>query len=554
MLKARFAKFRAPFSMPSAPDVKLRLQLSANGRRVQAVIEPRPDASFTEHEVREQLDSMGCGDWVVFKETVANLPKLFKSVKTAMLADIAEKRDAEITLSVSSDELTAYLTLVPACGGAPAAENNILALLAQHKVTHGILLAAVTAVVQSQTADRVVVAQGTAPVSGDDACFASELPHISDRRPQENQDSDLNYREISMFFLITPDTPLLRKIPFTLGTPGQTVTGKIIPAQAGHDLPFSALLSGVKFDATDKNLLLAAIRGQAIMIEQGVWVEPVIEFNNVDLSSGNIDFDGTVNISGDVATGVRIRTRSDIFVAGTVAGATLEAGGNIKVNKGVIGRGDLYQEDGTPGTSIALLKAQGCVQAQFVNNAIIVARGDVIIDELLAHCEVTAKGTLVVGKDNAKNGHILGGNIIAVRGIKARVIGSAAGVRTNLEAGLSRMLRKNLDDARETIIVKCAERDKLSALLKRSAQLQEDLVRRTQRTLATVEEELKQLNTQRTALQQQLRQDLNARIAISMRTHEGTTLLLGEKTLAVNHEHGPGTFTLHDGKIVFTPD
>ena len=190
--------------MPSAPAEKLRLQLSANGRRVQAVIEPRPDVIFTEHEVREQLHSMGCGDWAVFKETVANLPKLFKSVKTAMLADIAEKRDAEITLSVSDDELTAYLTLVPACGGEPASEQNILALLAQHKVTQGILRAAITAVVKSQTADRVVVAQGTAPASGKDACFASELPHMSDRRLQENQDSGLNYREISMLFLVTP--------------------------------------------------------------------------------------------------------------------------------------------------------------------------------------------------------------------------------------------------------------------------------------------------------------------------------------------------------------
>jgi hypothetical protein len=35
--------------------------------------------------------------------------------------------------------------------------------------------------------------------------------------------------------------------------------------------------------------------------------------------------------------------------------------------------------------------------------------------------------------------------------------------------------------------------------------------------------------------------------------HEGTTVSLGEKNLAVDHERGPGTFTLSDGKIVFTP-
>jgi uncharacterized protein len=240
-------------------------------------------------------------------------------------------------------------------------------------------------------------------------------------------------------------------------------------------------------------------------------------------------------------------------VAGTVEGATLEAGGNIKVNKGVIGRGESRQEDNARGAGLARLKATGSVQARFVENAVIEAHGDVMIDELLAHCEVRAEGALVVGKDKAKKGHILGGNITAVHGIKAQVIGSAAGVRTKLEAGISRALRKNIDDARDAIIAKCAERDKLTALLKRAAQLPEELVVRARATLAKSEQELKTLNTQRDTLQQQLGQDINARIAIGVRVHEGTTVLLGEKTLAVDHERGPGTFTLSDGEIVFTP-
>ncbi len=535
------------------PTEKLRMQLSANGRRVQAVIEPRTDVMLSEHDVREQLKKMGCGDWAVFKDTVMNLPKLFKSVKQTTLADIAEKRDAIMTLTVSSDELAAYLTLTPPHGGAAVTQHEVLALLARHKVMHGLLIDVVTAAVATQTADRVVVAQATLPTHGDDAHFASQLPEITDRRPQESPDGHVDYREISRFFMVKPDTPLLRKIPSTPGTAGTAVTGKIILAKPGRDLPFSAPFTGVKLDGNDNHLLLAATSGQAVMVEHGVRVEPVIELKEVDLSSGNIDFDGTVNVGGDVATGLRIRTSGDIFVVGTVAGATLEAGGHIKVNKGVIGRGELHQDDGTPGASLALLKAQGSVQARFVENAVIEAGGDVIIDELLAHCEVMTEGTLVVGKDRARKGHILGGSITAVHGITAQVIGSAAGVRTKLEAGISRMLRKSLDDAREIIIAKCAERDKLTALLKRAAQLPQELVDRTRATLENLEAELKTLNTQRDALQQQLGQDINARIIIGVRVHEGTTVLLGEKTLLVDREHGPGAFTLRNGEIVFTP-
>ena len=539
--------------MSSAPTEKLRMQLSPDGRRVQVVIEPCAEIALSSTDILEQLKIMGYGDWAVLQDAVAKLPKLFTSAREATLADIAEKRDAEMTLNVTNDELTAHLTLSPPQGGARVTEADVLALLSRHNVTYGIVPAVIAAAVATQTADQVVVAQGTLPVDGEDARFESQLPEITDRRPKENPDGSVDYREIGMFFTVKPDTPVLRKIPLTIGTAGTSVTGKIIPATPGRDLPFSAPLSGVKFDTGDNNLLLSAIGGQAVMIEHGLRVEPVIELKEVDLTSGNIDFDGTVNVGGDVVAGLRIRTTGDIFVAGTVEGATLEAGGNIKVNKGVIGRGELRQDDSTHGTGLARLKAEGSVQARFVENAIIEARGDVIIDELLAHCEVTAEGTLVVGKDKAKKGHILGGSITAVRGIKALVIGSAAGIRTKLEAGISRSLRKDLDQARETIIVKCAERDKLAALLKRAAQLPPELAARARATLVKTELEIKNLNAQRDALQQQLGQDINARITISMRAHEGTTVLLGEKTLAIDHEHGPGTFTLNDGEIVFTP-
>ena len=160
---------------------------------------------------------------------------------------------------------------------------------------------------------------------------------------------------------------------------------------------------------------------------------------------------------------------------------------------------------------------------------------------------------MVVGKAKARKGHILGGSITAAHGIHAQVVGSTAGVRTTLDAGTGRRLRHNIDAARGALIVKCAERDKLTTLLKRAAQLQEELLLRTQAALASTEEELKQLNTQRDALQQQLGEDSNARITAGVRVHEGTTLVLGETTLAVDHEYGPGTFTLHGGEIVFTP-
>ncbi len=517
--------------MPPAPIEKPRMHLSPNGRRVQVVIEPRAEVNVSADDVLEQLRTMRCGDWAVLKDAITKLPKLFKSIREPTLVDVAEKRDAQLALSVTGDELIAHLSASPAHGGEPVTQADVLALLNHHHVTYGIEPDVIAAAVANQTADQVIVAHGTAPLDGDDARFESQLPEITDRRPKENSDGSVDYREISMFFTIKPDTLLLRKIPFTLGTAGTAVTGKIIPAKPGRDLVFTMPLVGVKFDAADENILLATIGGQAVRFEHGARVDPVIEQKNVDVSSGNIDFDGTVNVSG----------------------ATLEAGGNIKVNKGVIGRGELRQDNNSPGNGLARLKARGSVQARCVENALIEARGDVLVDELLAHCEVVAEGAIAVGKDKKMKGHILGGSITAAHGITALVVGSAAGIRTKLEAGISRSLRKYLDQARELIIAKCGERDKLTALLKRSAQLPVELATRTRTTLVQSELEIKNLNTQRDALQQQLGQDIHSRIVIGVRAQEGTLVSLGEKTQTVHHEHGPGTFTLSDSAIVFTP-
>jgi hypothetical protein len=533
----------------------LRLQLSADGRRLQAVIEPpRPDAPMLDSAaVTELLEQSGCSTWFVRKDEIARIPKLARTVKHTTLVDVAEKRDAEMAVTISRDELVAHLSIAPAQGGDPVTEADVLALLERNKIRHGVLHEVIAQAVAAQHAEQSEVARGTPPVDGRDTGFETLLPEISDRRPRVNDDGSVDYREISAFFTVTPGTPLLRRVPRTDGEAGTTVAGTIIPPKPGRDLQFAAPLSGARADADDPNVLVASVGGQPIVIERGVTVEPVINLATVDLTTGNINFDGTVNVAGDVAAGLCIRSRGDVFISGTVEGAIIESGGNIKVNKGIIGRGDVRQSDGSVGTGVARISAKGSVQARFIENALVEAEGDVIADELMAHCEIKSSGAVIVGRTNAKKGHILSGSIVAVHGIKAQVIGSGSGARTRLEAGQSRMLRAQLDELRDAIIAKSAERDKLATLVERADRLPGDVGERARKSLAVVETELKSLHERRDALTQQLNQDSYARIDVGMTLHEGALILLGERKLTVDREHGPGRFALADGEIVYTP-
>ena len=79
----------------------------------------------------------------------------------------------------------------------------------------------------------------------------------------------------------------------------------------------------------------------------------VYEVNgNLDMSMGNIDFNGDVNITGSVRSGVTVHAMGSIYVGGFVEGATLIAGKDIVLkdgvntkNSGKIEAGEIYQAD-----------------------------------------------------------------------------------------------------------------------------------------------------------------------------------------------------------------
>jgi len=58
---------------------------------------------------------------------------------------------------------------------------------------------------------------------------------------------------------------------------------------------------------------------------------------NVDINSGNITFDGSLEVKGDVAEGMTIDVTGDVYIQGGVERAAVKAGHNIKVGGGIFG-------------------------------------------------------------------------------------------------------------------------------------------------------------------------------------------------------------------------
>jgi uncharacterized protein (DUF342 family) len=100
---------------------------------------------------------------------------------------------------------------------------------------------------------------------------------------------------------------------------------------------FASKLSGACIDPDDPNRLLAAIAGQPVAVPGGMIVEPVYTVSAVNMASGNVSFDGSVVVRGDVAAGMTVKVTGDIQIGGTADPCRLEAGGNIVIKGGALG-------------------------------------------------------------------------------------------------------------------------------------------------------------------------------------------------------------------------
>ena len=121
----------------------------------------------------------------------------------------------------------------------------------------------------------------------------------------------------------------------------------------------------------DRRRLTSLVDGHVSLVEGKVFVSDVYEVENVDLSTGNIDFEGSVQVNGNVSSNFVIRAGSNVIISGVVEGAYIEAGGNIIIARGMNGM--------AKGT----LKAGGNIVAKFLENATASAGGYVSTESIL---------------------------------------------------------------------------------------------------------------------------------------------------------------------------
>jgi uncharacterized protein len=366
--------------------------------------------------------------------------------------------DLAYELKVSDDGLAAELTIPRGAGPVPELSDFVahleevehLVAVDEVKVAHLLSLAGV-----GRKAGPEVIARGIEPITGKDAQLEWRGDFF-DRVPLERPDGSVDHFRRNKTS-VAANAIIAEWIPPEAGTPGRTVRGEEIEAEAGR--PWRPTLHPtVAWTDEAKTQIEALVSGQVEFARGRLSISQVFAVKSVDFSSSSIDFDGAVDVSGDVREGFEVRATGTVTVSGFVETAIVTSGGNLAVKQGIIGRNKIR------------IECAGDMEVGFARELEIVCGGQLLSNGELLFCTGRIGGDVTASKNRLVGGHWqIGGSLYVSE------LGSESETPTVVNVGIDADLEaKQAEQA--------AEREKLQQEIEDRALQIENLERKRART------------------------------------------------------------------------
>ena len=494
-------------------------------------------------------------EYLTMKDYACDLPTLKRAVEAAQKEEYEinvgnETRFPErecYKLSFSSDKMQAYAKFYAASvGGEDMTEEEMLQDLRHRGIRSGILTDAVRGFfAKREYCEEILVAQGKAPVQGKHAYIEYKFNTDKKAKPTLNEDGSVDFFHLNILNHCNKGDVLAVLHPEEPGEAGESIFGdQIQPAEVRKE----TLKYGHNIDLSeDRMVLTAQVDGHVELVEGTVFVSDELVVENVDNSTGNIDYDGNVQINGNVATNFQVKAKGDVMVKGVVEGAMIEAGGNIIIARGMNGMGK------------GVLKAEGNIVSKFLENVTAQAQGYVASESIL-HSKVTAGSEVNV---NGKRGFITGGKVSATGSINVKTLGSAMGADTIVEVGADpglkdriAQLQKQIGEDTKTLQSVQPVLLSIKQKLAQGAKLSPEQVQYVQ-SMAAVSgqktEAIAAANKELEELQKQVGNPSEAVVRVQGEVYPGTRICIGDVSMMVQKPAHYCRFVRERGDVKMAP-
>lgn len=487
------------------------------------------------------LQESGFGDCLLHEDAIASAAADCNTVQTPFVVAVAERRNATLHIEVAADDMLAQLSLTPPQGGKPISLDDIHQALQDAGIVFGIDEAQLIHACREGQVEHLPIASGEPPQDGQDTGFDALLTLTADRAPKVDDDGLIDYREHGGIQVVHPGEALMRRIPPTPGVAGHTIKGRELPPRAGLDEPFAPQLSGARPASDDPNLLEAAVVGQPVLVDHGVMVEPVLRLKEVNMATGNIHFDGTVEVGGEVGHGMTVQATGDIVVQGTVDGGILQAGGDVHVGGGIIAQ--------------ARVQAQGAVSARFAEASSIHAGTVIALDDMALGCELESLNQIIIGEKVPQRGRLVGGSATAMMLLRVPLLGSNKSGTTIVRLGANAELEAQLQALNARLEKEKATEENLQKLGKHLVATGDPkgMLGRVKASWKQAVQTWSKSLAERRELEEQMALTLKARLTVVQGVDGAVDLYFGSKMARLRSEFCDGVFSIDPEQgVLFT--
>ena len=296
---------------------------------------------------------------------------------------------------------------------------EILNALVEAGVSFGVDTKILREISQNQNAvHELVIASGFSSEIGEADQFNWVL-NISDKNhPRINTDGKADFKQLHHFKEVSKGDTIVTLVPGSSSRPGSTVTGKTIGVN--EESKRLELPSGKNtLISDDGRTLYAAIDGVAMIKDGNVIVDNVYHIKgDINFSTGNIKYNGTVMIDGDVRSGFRVEATDSIYIHGSVEAAEIYSkNGSVVIHNGILGR------------NRARILAGDDLSCGFMQDATASVKHNVMIKHYAINSNITSGGKIELLENE---GLIRGGKTVAEKGIDLLVAGSDKGILTEM--------------------------------------------------------------------------------------------------------------------------
>lgn len=342
-------------------------------------------------------------------------------------------KDAETgaVIRYGDDLLSAYATISK---DNKLSKNAIYAMLEDNDIKYGLIDENIELLAENGSeAGEVLIAKGVQLEKGCDGSYDMKWRKYEPPTPYERTDGTMDFATVDFVDMVKTGQPVAIYTPAVKGVDGRTVTGMVIEEKSGKDLP---KLTGKFLAVRPDGVTYVAKKDGYIIFDENKYridIQDVLVINgNINRLYGNVFYDGTVRVNGNVGEGAIISAKGDVIVTGYVQSSYISAGNKVVAIGGINANDSGY------------ICAQGGVYAEYIESSNIFA-GEEVQANYILNSNVTA-GTEIVVKGS--KGIVCGGTLSAGYKVSVQTVGNRSFVKTIVVVGKNASMSERVTAAK----------------------------------------------------------------------------------------------------------